>query len=156
MKNGKCPEQQSLCVRARFSALPELLALFSRFSSLPDGAASRTPLLRAALAVEELFANSIHHGYGGESDNPVWLSVGIDRSSVRVTYMDAAGEFDPFAYLDDFSAHSERELDQRRIGGLGRMLIKQMSRHCTYRREDGRNVITLEYDLEPDGRSQAG
>jgi len=137
----------TVCVAARFSNLVDLLGpVSSVLNSAGTDFDHRIPL-RAHLAVEELFANTIHHGYGKESDAQVWLTVEIDASSLRITYADAAAEFDPFAgNFDDVAAAG---VDDQRVGGLGRLLIKETAHHCAYRREAGRNVIILEYMLQP-------
>lgn len=142
------PALKSISVAARFSSLPALLSIIPADAGGAASSARHRAAMRATLAVEELFANSIHHGYEGESDQPVWLSVEHRDTSLHVTYMDAAAEFDPFADLAGFSGHVDAELEHRRIGGLGRMLMKETARHCAYRREGGRNVITLEYAVE--------
>ena len=142
-KNGN-----SVCVAARFSTLPQLLALLSpkaRWVASPQDAQT---LLKAQVAVEELFANSIHHGYGGESDHPVWLTVEQDRATLRVVYADQAEAFDPFspirAPLDDPHA----AVAEGQVGGLGRLLVRGLARNCRYTREAGRNVTLLEFALE--------
>lgn len=143
--NQYFPGHKSISVAARFSSLPSLLSLIGSDANGASSPARHRAMMRATLAIEELLANSIRYGYEGESDKLVWLSVETLGSTIRVTYMDAAAEFDPFAGLADFSEHAQRDLEQRHIGGLGRMLMKETARHCAYRRDNGRNVITLEY-----------
>jgi anti-sigma regulatory factor (Ser/Thr protein kinase) len=143
--------ENSTTVTGRFSQLPKLLALLASVSGNPsvasDPEVDRQILLRASLAVEELFANSIHHGYRGESDNPVWLRVEHHDAFLRLTYADAAPAFDPFSDIVPVNLHPAVSLPERRIGGLGRILMREMASHCEYRHEAGRNVVVLEYDL---------
>ena len=37
--------------------------------------------------------------------------------------------------------------DERRIGGLGILYIRRMSDHMAYRREDGKNILTITKNL---------
>jgi len=145
----KLPENQpiTVCVAARFANLADLLALISAGLNPVGPDFDHQIPMRAHLAVEELFANTIHHGYGKESDAEVWLTVERGASSVRITYADAAPAFDPFS--GDFGAVAAEGVEEQRVGGLGRLLIKETAHHCAYRREAGRNVITLEYTLKP-------
>lgn len=136
-----------VCVAARFSNLADLLAPISSGLNPAGLDLYHWIQLRAHLAVEELFANTIHHGYGQESDAQVWLTVEVDASSLHITYADAAAEFDPFA--GNFDSVAAEGVDDQRVGGLGRLLIKETAHHCAYRREAGRNVISLEYALQP-------
>lgn len=137
--------KMATCVSARFSSLPELLGLISYGLNSVNADPHQKIKLRASLAVEELFANSIHHGYGKESDAKVYLTVELDALSMRIIYEDTAAAFDPFA--------SEREIlptsgvGDLRVGGLGCLLVKEVAQHHVYRREAGRNIVILEFDL---------
>lgn len=136
---------RSVCVAARFSSLPDLVALLD----IPS--INHRIVARARLAVEELFANTIHHGYREACDLPVWLSVEHSENALKVCYADAAPEFNPFEDIPGPFEESEFDLDTHQVGGLGRILTYQMAGHSDYRREEGRNVVTLEYGLSPSG-----
>lgn len=146
------PTAKTVCVPARFSSLPQLLAMLSTHAVAPEHVPS---LLRAQLAVEELFVNSIHHGYGQETDHPVWLTVQHGDTVLRVVYTDQAQAFNPLspdiAMSDDAGDDIEaRKTGQRiveRIGGVGLRLIVNLARCGHYTREEGRNVTQLEFAL---------
>jgi anti-sigma regulatory factor (Ser/Thr protein kinase) len=122
---------------ARFASLPELLAAAG---AACDAAGITTETRhRAELVLEEAFSNSIRHGYSGESDNPVWLSATMLPDGLRLVYRDEAPPFDP---LQDARLPQDVQ-----VGGVGRVLIKTLPRNAAYAREDGRNILTLEFDL---------
>ena len=98
--------------------------------------------LRIVLLVEELFVNSINHGYGGDSDQPVWLSVRVGDEDCHIKYEDCAPPYDPFASVDMSS--TQAELDQRNVGGLGIVLLVEFSTRHEYQRVGERNVIELQ------------
>lgn len=137
----------SLCVAARFSALSELLAALEPDSDRAGRKMDAHALLRAQVAIEELFANSIEHGYGRECDEPVWLSATRADDVLCVVYADAAAAFDPFSTLKPLSEIPSIPLEEHRVGGLGRLLVKELAQHCEYRRENGRNVVLLNFSL---------
>lgn len=139
----------SICIPARFSALPQLLAPLAPAAQAVVSPGLTQTLLRAQVAVEELFANSIHHGYGEESDQPVWLSVALQGDTLRVVYADQAAAFDPFAAIEPPNDDPTTSVDDRKLGGLGRLLVRELANHCTYQREDGRNVTRLEFPVVP-------
>lgn len=97
--------------------------------------------LRIVLLVEELFANSVNHGYGGDSDQPVWLSLELDRGACRLVYQDRAPPYDPFAA--DALDTREADLEDRPVGGLGIVLLTELSSARRYERRGDRNVIEL-------------
>ena len=96
---------------------------------------------RAVLLVEELFANTICHGYGKDSDEPVWLTVDLEADGCRLVYEDCAPEYNPFlAEEPDLDA---AEPDDRPIGGLGIVFLNELSTARSYVRRGDRNVIEL-------------
>lgn len=97
--------------------------------------------LRIALLVEELFANTVNHGYGGDSDGPVWLGLEATTRGCRIVYEDCAPAYDPFAALNDTT---DATLEERPIGGLGLLLLAEMSSRRRYERRGNRNVVELE------------
>jgi anti-sigma regulatory factor (Ser/Thr protein kinase) len=96
---------------------------------------------RAVLLVEELFANSVLHGYGGDSDQPVWLTVEVDADGCRLTYEDSAPAYNPFAVEELDLDHAIPE--DRPIGGLGIVFLNELSSARSYARDGDRNVIAM-------------
>ena len=94
--------------------------------------------------LEELFTNSIRHGYGGDCDDPIWVSLEQQSDCVRVTYEDAAPAYDPLTATPraDLTAPAQ----ERALGGLGVLITVQLSRDIAYCRADGRNRIVLTLD----------
>jgi len=134
---------ETVQVEAKFSALASLLRPLN--AEQPLFAVDRNTLLRAQTAVEELFANSVHHGYGGESEQPIWLTVQSQGTALKVIYADFAAAFDPFASLQALTEVEQIGVDARRVGGLGRHLVSELADGCIYRYCDGRNVTELEF-----------
>ena len=98
--------------------------------------------MRVVLLIEELFANSVMHGYGGDSDQPVWLTVAVSDDRFDVVYEDSAPPHNPFdgpgPDLDD------ADIDHRHVGGLGIVLLVEFSSKHDYQRRGDRNVIELD------------
>jgi anti-sigma regulatory factor (Ser/Thr protein kinase) len=133
MSAASLPRRFSAC----FASLPELLAVAGA-ACVAAGMNSQA-CHRVELVLEEAFSNSIRHGYSGESDKPAWLAATMLPDGLRLVYQDEAPPFNP---LQDASLPQG---DQ--VGGVGRVLIKTLPRSATYAREDGRNILTLEFDL---------
>lgn len=119
--------------RAEFEALIGLIE--HECAQLP-----REDRLRLTLVVEELFCNSLEHGYGGEGEHPVWLSLQPSSEGCRVVYEDAAPEHDPFTRARPALADA---VEQRTVGGLGVFLLAKYSSWYRYSRQDERNIIEL-------------
>ena len=49
-------------------------------------------------------------------------------------------EFDP---RGDYGADVTKPLQERKVGGVGLLLVKSLSRGMDYRRESGRNILEI-------------
>lgn len=131
----------------RFSARQDEFERIAAFIEHSCASLAEDARLRIVLLVEELFANSVNHGYGGDSEQPVWLSVQVGEDDCRLVYEDCAPPYDPFAAVDAGSTHAE--LEARPIGGLGLVLMMELSSAHAYARRDDRNVIELRVPHRP-------
>ena len=123
-----------ITVPARFTALPELLGHLCREAQVAGiGDACQR---RMQLVVEELFANTIHHGFGGECDAPVRLAVACADGRCRLHYSDSAPRFDPMQVPLLGPAFDKP-------GGVGIAMIRQLSDSISYRRAADNNFLEL-------------
>ena len=102
---------------------------------------ARHDTLRIALVAEELFTNSVKHGYGGDSASRVWLTLQPDAGACRMIYEDAGPPYDPFG--ERVRPDLEAPLEARGVGGLGVLLVARFSRSHEYTRAGDRNRISL-------------
>jgi anti-sigma regulatory factor (Ser/Thr protein kinase) len=119
---------------ARLSALPDIEA-FLAGASARHGLA-RDVRMRLSLLVEELFTNTVRHGHGKDTDEPVVVALKPEPGRLTVTYEDTAPPHDPF------TPPPRPASDEPRVGGIGLLLIAALSRP-EYRYADGRNRISL-------------
>lgn len=123
------------CFPARFAALPDLLAAVRdgcRIAGLNDEATQRVELV-----VEEAFSNSIAHGYGCETDQPIWLTCLALTDGLGLVYQDAAPPFDPLRDV--------RLPRTEHPGGIGHMLIQTLPHRVAYSHENDRNTLRCEF-----------
>ena len=122
---------------ARLDLLPQLIA-HARDVCRAAGLTPAT-VLRIELVIEELFTNTVLHGYGHDCDAPVWLHLEIAPGELRLTYADAAPPFDLLEHDIGIAASAA----DRPVGGLGVHLVKQLASAISYRRAEDRNVLTI-------------
>ena len=79
---------------------------------------------RLRIIVEELFTNTIKHGYGAECDRPVRLGLTTDPV-LRLTFEDDAAHFDPTAWKPGH--HGELPPNLRPEGQAGIAMIMGLS-----------------------------
>lgn len=104
---------------------------------------SREDCHRLLVVAEELFVNSVRHGYGGECDGPILVELTATARGFELRYEDTAPAFDPLARPS--VAGLDAGTVARPVGGLGIFLALEMSRGARYRREAERNVIELTF-----------
>ncbi len=121
---------------AHFSDLPALQAWLAHWA-LACRLEERM-LKRLQLCLEELFANSIHHGYRGQSDAPIRVKLDRSLDRVRLTYADRAPAFN-LLQAAQLPASSER------LGGVGLNLIRALTNRIQYQHEAGWNITILEF-----------
>ena len=92
------------------------------------------------LALDEIGDNLVEHWVQSQS---TYMMVTLDSQdqAVTVEVVDDGIAFDPTA--DAPAADVISALEDRPIGGLGLHLIRTLMDKVDYRREDGRNILTL-------------
>ncbi|QFR32553.1 ATP-binding protein [Ancylobacter sp. TS-1] len=103
-----------------------------------------TPAYRLLLAADEFFNNAVDYGYPDGRPGEIAIHVCRAGEALEMTFSDDGDPFDPFeAPAPDLDG----QIEQRRIGGLGVHLVRTLADSFAYRRENGRNVVTLAFRL---------
>ena len=92
------------------------------------------------LALDEIGDNLVEHRDEAQSTY-MTVTLASDEQTVTVKVVDDGIAFDPTA--DAPAADVSSALEDRPIGGLGLHLIRNLMDEVNYRREDGKNVLTL-------------
>ncbi len=122
--------------RAWLPGFDEVRALAESFGMAVR--ADRDLTLRVVLVLEELFTNTVTHGYPEGSEGPVWVTLNRQGSAIAVIYEDAAPAFDPLGQAPVPSRAAEGA-----PGGLGLALVRGLSVSVSYARVGERNRISL-------------
>ncbi|HYL78176.1 MAG TPA: ATP-binding protein [Bryobacteraceae bacterium] len=98
-------------------------------------------LLTVDLIVEEIFLNIAMHGYQGKQ--PGLVAIHCDssrRGELTIQSQDCADAFNP---LNGENQALDVPLSERREGGLGLVLVKNIAESISYRWVEGRNELTV-------------
>jgi serine/threonine-protein kinase RsbW len=99
-------------------------------------------LLPVDLIVEEIFLNIAMHGYAGRPPGPVTIHCASPGSGVlTIQFQDWAEAFNPL--VDGNSPALDVPLSERREGGLGLVVVKNMAESLSYRRVADRNELSV-------------
>lgn len=105
---------------------------------------SQDDILKVELVLEEIITNVSLYAYP-EKEGDAEVACSWDGAgSFGVDITDWGDPFDPLSREDpDLS----QELSQRSVGGLGIYLARQMADEMSYKRENGRNVLSVRFHL---------
>lgn len=126
--------------KARLGLLADTAAFIEDFCA-QNGVASREAL-RLMLIVEELFTNTVVHGYQGDCDAPIRVVLSTESGAVSLLYEDAAPRYDPLSRLTR-AVDQDATIGSRPIGGLGILLITHIAENARYAHEGGWNRLWL-------------
>ena len=98
-----------------------------------------------ALAFEEMATNIIKYGFDDASSGQgIEVKLSIDGSALKLVLEDSGHEFNPLMSPEPSLIDS---VENREIGGLGVHLVRRMADSMDYKRENGRNILTITVKL---------
>ena len=97
------------------------------------------------LVLEEAVSNVILYAYGKEVQKEITLLANMSNNNLIFVLTDSGKEFDPTKVPD---ADVTLSAEEREIGGLGIFLIRQIMDMVEYQRIDGKNVLTMQKQLD--------
>jgi len=94
----------------------------------------------ASLAIEELVTNCIKYGYDDANDHSIEIVFAVEEEALRMEVIDDGNPFNP---LEAPSPDLSLAIEDRRIGGLGIHLLRELADEVSYERRDGTNRLRL-------------
>jgi len=99
-----------------------------------------TELLRCEIALEEVLVNIINHAYQGEVGE-IDLAYEKQGDFITIIVRDHGIPFNPLEHKKEYDYSAP--LEEREIGGLGIIMIKEFMDEIEYKRENEMNVLFL-------------
>jgi serine/threonine-protein kinase RsbW len=130
---------------AQLPVLTRFLRDFWTECNLPPPAA-----LTFELALEEVFMNVVMHGSGADQVPSVTVSFTLVNGGVTLMVEDDGAPFDPLSLPAPNVAAS---LEERRVGGLGVFLVRQVMDSVSYQRRGTMNQLRMTKDLQGTDKS---
>ena len=128
---------KTLQVEADDQKLPQVLDFIK--SCLPANL-SLECLNKIDLVAEEIFVNISHYAYdGGAGDAQIECEL-YEPGKFRLSFIDWGKEFNP---LEQEEPDLTLSIEERRLGGFGIFLTKKFMDGVSYKRQDGKNILTL-------------
>lgn len=100
-----------------------------------------TLAFKVSLILEELALNVIRYGHDQEGLHEVDIRIFSGADGLTIEMADDGRPFNPLA--DAPAPDVDASVEDRRVGGLGIHLSRSMTTEMRYRREDGKNCLTM-------------
>ncbi len=101
------------------------------------------PVRRSAqICCDEIMANVVRHA--GTVPGAVRVEVSVDAGCVAVAFVYRARRFDPAARM---RPDTHTPVSQRESGGLGLLIVQQLSSHFEFRDDQGEHQLRFELAL---------
>lgn len=97
-------------------------------------------VFKVNLALEEVVINVMNYGHD-DGLHEIDIILTADEESLTIEIVDDGRPFDPLT--DAPKPDVNADLEDRNIGGLGIHLVRKMMDDVRYRREEGKNHLTL-------------
>ena len=101
--------------------------------------------LHVDLLIEEVFTNMLKYGKGGGSE----VAIGLDGAGSQLVITLRDFEVESFDITAAPEVDVTRPLGERKAGGLGIHLVKQLADSVGYEYKDRSSIITITKSLEP-------
>jgi serine/threonine-protein kinase RsbW len=135
-------------VKSTFEANYESLETIRDFvgRSAEQSGLSERDVYAVQLATDEAVTNIIQHAFGGEGNDEINIECDISPGKMTITIHDRGKPFDPGSVPEP---NVKAELKDRKIGGLGMYLIRNMMDEVHYTSSPERgNTLRLVKHLE--------
>lgn len=127
-----------LSVDADVSEIPRVTDAVDRFGE--DAGLAAGTCHKLSIILDELLSNAISYGLGGNGDHQIDIHIERDGERLVLHVSDDGIPFNPFASEKPDTSLS---VDERPIGGLGLLLVTELTESQTYERVEDRNLVTL-------------
>ena len=115
--------------------LAEAVEAFGAAHQLPDAV-----VFAFNLSLDEVVTNVISYAFADVQDHPIDVRLRLEGDVLEAEVTDAGQPFNP---IDVPTPDLDAPIDERRIGGLGIHIVREMMDTLEYAREGDRNILRL-------------
>ncbi|MXW43482.1 MAG: ATP-binding protein [Candidatus Dadabacteria bacterium] len=138
-KDGEMQASRKLIVPNRMGEIQAIAAALEEFFE-QQGLPSES-LFPTQLSLEEIFTNVASYAHDDDQEHQVEIIFSREGETITVEILDDGFPFNPLEEAPELDVESS--LEDRRIGGAGIMLAKQLMTELRYQRNSDRNHLTM-------------
>lgn len=121
--------------------MPELVAQLAEEQGLSDDA-----VFGLNVALDEMLSNIIKYGYTDDAIHEIRIRFSFTGPMLVVEIEDDGQPFDPCAAAP---VDVDAPMEERKVGGLGIHIVRNLMTEVGYARVDGRNRLVMKMRLQP-------
>ncbi len=144
----QCPSSVAMAKEVLLPAILESVPAAIEFvkCSLDELGCPRTAQTKVIVATDEIVCNIAKYAYGFlAGDFTICVSAKQDGSVVEVSFIDGGIAFNP---LDAPQIDATAAISNRRIGGQGILIVRNIVDEIEYERKDGKNILRIRKHIE--------
>lgn len=112
---------------------------------LEENGCSMKVQMEIDIAIDEIFGNIAYYAYApGSGEATVQVEIKESPKSLELIFIDRGIPYNP---LENKDPDITLDIEERKIGGLGIYLVKEMMDEVSYEYVDGQNILRLKKDL---------
>ena len=134
-----------LQIPSRLDALSDLMDTFHVFCK--NCTLEIQVSLEMQLVLEELVVNIIHHGTAGQEESTIDIFLTVNDHIFTMKIMDRENAFNPLPHKPQ---KLEIPFEERDIGGMGILLVRELMDSMSYQYSNGKNIVLLTKQLPKD------
>ena len=123
------------------SRMPEVVAQLAEQHGLSEDA-----VFSINVALDEMLSNIIKYGYTDDAIHEIRIRLSVGDTMLVAEIEDDGQPFDPCAAGP---VDVDAPMEDRKVGGLGIHIVRQLMEEVGYARVDGRNRLVMKMLLEP-------
>ena len=128
-----------ITVQATIENVPVVTAFLDEHLEAHD--CSMKAQMQIDVAVDEIFSNIVFYAYHPEvGEATVGIEFDDSVPAAILTFSDSGVAYNP---LEKDDPDTTLSAEDRQIGGLGIFIVKKTMDKVEYRREDGKNILTV-------------
>jgi serine/threonine-protein kinase RsbW len=134
--------QRAITLTNHYDDLGRLRTFVEAFCA--DGGLEQRIIHELTLVLEELFSNVVKYGHDDEAAHEIHATLTLDEGKITLAFDDDGRAFNPLTVPDpDVGA----VLENKRVGGWGLQLVRNLMNEAHYERRTERNYLTLTKSL---------
>jgi sigma-B regulation protein RsbU (phosphoserine phosphatase) len=130
--------------------LSEIGQVKKRFNTFSEQYGISTPIRRKMnMVFDEMLNNITTHAYHDEDEHDIEIKVELSENRLTVSIADDGIPFNPIGVE---APDTELSLEERKIGGLGIHLVRNLMDKVSYQRRIDKNIVTFVKHLNTDNK----